>query len=381
MKPSKHSSIEEIPEPTRIAKSIGLVYVSDAWPGITRKKSGKGYSYADVDGKTIRVAAELQRFRALVIPPAWTNVWICVHENGHIQATGRDARGRKQYRYHEIWRALRDKTKFHRMLAFGEALPRIREQTDAALSLRGLPKEKVIAAVLQLLDKTHIRVGDEEYARTNQSFGLTTMRDEHVEIAGTRLHFEFRGKSAQMHALDLKDPRLAKIVKRCQELPGEELFQYLDEAGQQQKIGSGDVNDMLRAITGQEFTAKDFRTWAGTAEAILALREIGGFTSETAAKKNITQAIKATAARLGNKPATCRKYYVHPAILEAYAEGTLLDTVEKHFKALPSSSPHELRPEENAVMELLKIHAEQEAAQEKKPRRSRSKAHLRQVVG
>ena len=251
-------------DPIEAAESAGLRYVSDVMPGIRRKRAGKGFSYVAPDGKTIRDPRSLRRIRALAIPPAYTDVWICSDPSGHIQATGRDARGRKQYRYHPRWREVRDETKFGRMLAFSEVLPAVRAKVDSDLARPGLPREKVLAAVVRLLECTGIRVGNDEYAKANRSFGLTTLRDQHVEVSGSTLRFQFRGKSGKSHDVELSDRRLARIVQRCQALPGEDLFQYVDDEGNRQTIGSGDVNDYLRQASGQDFTAKDFRTWAGT---------------------------------------------------------------------------------------------------------------------
>ncbi|HEY9641362.1 MAG TPA: hypothetical protein V6C57_12825, partial [Coleofasciculaceae cyanobacterium] len=315
-------------DPIETARAVGLRYVLDNCPGIQRqvmrKRGGKfSFIYIGVDGQPIQDPEEIRRIDSLAIPPAYKNVWICPLSNGHLQATGQDAKGRKQYRYHPLWRSVRDQTKFTRMLVFSQALPTIRQRLEQDLSRPGLPKEKVLAAIIRLMELTRIRVGNEEYARTNQSYGLTTMHEEHVDVTGSKIRFQFRGKSGVDHDIQLTDRRLAKIVKRCQEIPGQDLFQYLDEAGQHQTLGSADVNDYLKEISGEDFTAKDFRTWAGTVLAASQLVEIGACTSETAAKKNITQAIKTVAAHLGNRPATCRKYYVHPAILEAYQDASL----------------------------------------------------------
>jgi DNA topoisomerase I len=348
--------IVDVSDPILTAKAIGLRYVSDTERGFQRKRAGKHFSYLGLDGKPIRDREHLKRIKSLAIPPAWSCVWICTLANGHIQATGRDAKGRKQYRYHPLWGELSSQTKFQRTIAFGEALPRIREMTQRALNRRGLPREKVLAAVIQLLDKTYIRIGNEEYVRANQSYGLTTLREEHVDVSGGSLRFQFRGKSGQMHAIDVQDRRLARVVKRCQDLPGEELFRYVDHDGQAQKIGSADVNDYLREITGQDFTAKHFRTWAGTVEASLALRELGEAATKTAAKRSICQAIRMAAQRLGNKPATCRKYYVHPAILEAYTDGVVLGAIEQQQSYPHEVSAYGLRPEEQAVLQLLKTY-------------------------
>ncbi len=342
-----------ISDPVEAAKSAGLRYVNDDISGISRKRQGKkGFVYIDPKGEPIRDSEEIERINGLGVPPAYKNVWICPLPNGHLQATGRDAKGRKQYRYHVLWRAVRDQTKFTRMLVFSQSLPAIRERLDRDLSLRGLPKEKVLAAVLRIMELTRIRVGNEEYARSNDSYGLTTLQDDHAEIKGAKISFSFRGKSGVEHEIQVVDKQLAKIVKRCQDIPGQELFQYEDENGNPQDITSGDVNDYLREITGQDFTAKDFRTWAGTVLAASELAEIGSFTSQTAAKKNIVQALKAVASHLGNRPATCRKYYVHPAILEAYLDETLHEIVQKHAEIMAESA-HALRPEELAVVAIL----------------------------
>lgn len=340
-------------DPVESAQAAGLRYVSDASPGIQRKRAGKGFSYVDLNGKPIRDRDKLQRLKGLGIPPAYTDVWICPNSNGHLQATGRDAKGRKQYRYHPRWREVRDETKYTRMLAFGEALPLIRERTQRDLGLSGLPREKVLATVVRLLETTLIRVGNEEYAKENRSFGLTTMRDRHVDISGSTIQFQFRGKSGKQHTVDLQDRRLAKVVKRCQDVPGYELFQYLDEKGQRQTIDSDDVNEYLREIAGQDFTAKDFRTWAGTVFATLALQEFEAFDSQAQAKKNVVRAIETVAERLGNTPSICRKCYVHPEVINAYLDGSLIHTLKQRTEQEIVESLHELRPEEAAVMAFL----------------------------
>jgi DNA topoisomerase I len=341
-----------VSDPVEAAKAAGLRYVTDDGPGIQRQRRGKSFTYIDVDGNRIRNPEEIQRINALAIPPAYRDVWICPLPNGHLQATGRDAKGRKQYRYHPLWRTVRDQTKFTRLIIFSQALPTIRQRLAQDLSLRGLPKQKVLAAIVQLMELTRIRVGNEEYARTNQSYGLTTLQDEHVDISGATIRFRFRGKSGVEHDLKLSDRRLAKIIKQCQDIPGQDLFQYQDEDGSYQTIGSADVNDYLREITGEDFTAKDFRTWAGTVLAASHLVEIGSFTSQTAAKKNITQAIKSVAVHLGNRPATCRKYYVHPAILDCYLDETLHQIMEVHLQT-NIQEMYGLRPEELAVVAVL----------------------------
>ena len=320
-------------------------------PGIRRKKAGKGFTYVAQDGKTIRDEAELARIRSLAIPPAYTDVWICPSPNGHIQATGRDARGRKQYRYHAKWREVRDETKFGRMLAFSEVLPRIRERVERDLSRAGLPREKVLATVVRLLECTRIRVGNDEYARANRSFGLTTLQDRHVEVSGSNLRFEFRGKSGKMHEVAVSDRRLARIVQRCQALPGEDLFQYVDEEEVRQTIGSGDVNDYIKEISGEEFTAKDFRTWAGTLLAVAALTEAGTWSSQKQAKSNVLRAIDRVAEQLNNTRAVCRKYYVHPAVFETYLAGTMPKILQSGTK---SAAKADLNAEEAAVVRLLR---------------------------
>jgi DNA topoisomerase I len=341
---------EVVSDPVESAQAAGLRYVSDTIPGIRRKKAGKGFTYAGQDGKTLRDPKELARIQSLAIPPAYTDVWICPSPHGHIQATGRDARGRKQYRYHPKWREVRDETKYGRMLAFSEVLPRIRERVDKDLSRSGLPREKVLATVVRLLECTRIRVGNDEYTRANRSFGLTTLQDRHVEISGSSLRFEFRGKSGKTHQVSLNDRRLARIVQRCQALPGEDLFQYLDDDGVRQTVGSGDINDYIRDISGQEFTAKDFRTWAGTILAVAALTEVGAWASQRQAKSNVLHAIDRVAEQLNNTRAVCRKYYVHPAVFESYLAGTMLETLRNGTK---KAAKENLSSEEAAVVRLL----------------------------
>ncbi len=315
--------------PDATARAAGLRYVCDErTPGIRRIGSRHRVRYVDAHGRTVADAAQLARIKALVIPPAWTHVWICADPNGHLQATGRDARGRKQYRYHPRWRRVRDEVKYGRLLAFAAALPRIRRRTAADLRRPGLPREKVLAAVVQLLEKTLIRIGNDEYAKENGSFGLTTMRDRHARINGATLRFEFRGKSGIQHAVDLQDSRLARIVKACRDLPGYELFQYVDRHGRRQVIDSADVNAYLREISGEDFTAKDFRTWAGTVLAAGALAAAGRCTSAAQVKRNIVKAVDAVARRLGNTKAVCRKSYIHPAILDAYQAGATIAATE-----------------------------------------------------
>ena len=305
------------------AREAGLRYGSDQMPGIRRVRRGRGFTYARPNGAPIRDEASLARIGKLAIPPAWTDVWICSTPEGHVQATGRDARGRKQYRYHRLWRARRDEVKFDRLIAFAEALPRIRRRTNRDLARSGLPREKVLAAVVRLLELTLIRVGNQEYARLNRSFGLTTMRDRHAQATTTGVRFRFRGKSGHLHEVGIQDRRLARVVRRCQELPGQDLFQYVDEDGEVNDIRSDDVNDYLRAAARSDITAKDFRTWAGTVSAYRALRGEEAPATTTAAKKTIVRAMRETAERLGNTPAVARQAYVHPAVIDAYTNGAV----------------------------------------------------------
>lgn len=354
---------DPIADPEEVAAAAGLRYANDQGPGIGRKRAGRGWSFAGLDGKPIRDRAEIARIKSLGIPPAYTDVWINPDPLGHIQAIGRDAKGRKQYRYHPRWREIRDETKYGRMLAFGEALPAIRARVDADLRRPGLPREKVLATVVRLLETTLIRVGNEEYARTNESYGLTTMHDEHVEVDGTTLHFAFRGKSGKEWTLDVRDRQLAKIVKRSQSLPAQELFQYVDKAGETVDIGSTDVNDYLRQIAGDEFTAKDFRTWAGTVIAARALQEFEQVDSETQKKQNVVQAIEAVAERLGNTRAVSRKSYVHPAVIDAYLDGSLAHTLRQRIDVELAEGLHNLQPEEAAVLAFLRARLVREETQ------------------
>jgi DNA topoisomerase-1 len=340
-------------DPREAARNAGLRYSSDAQPGLSRRRAGRGFAYLDSDGAPVRDPEVKARIKALAIPPAWTDVWICRWPNGHIQATGRDARGRKQSRYHARWHEARHESKFDRMVSFAGALPAIRERTDADLARPGLPREKVLAAVVRLLEMTLIRVGNDEYARLNNSFGLTTLRNRHARIEGRRVRFRFRGKGGQQHEVGLRDRRLATVIRRCQELPGQELFQYVDEEGTVRDVASDDVNDYLREIAGADFSAKDFRTWAGTVLAYRALVALEPADSATDARRNVVAAIRVTAGRLGNTPAVARKSYVHPAVLEAYMDGrvggALVEAAEEQ-----SEPPHEATPEEeDAVVDLL----------------------------
>jgi DNA topoisomerase-1 len=301
-----------------------LHYVDDTQPGIRRKLQRGKFSYFDVQGQRIRDPEEIKRINALAVPPAYTDVWICADPLGHLQATGRDARGRKQYRYHPRWREVRDADKYSRLLEFGMALPKLRKQLETLLASPGFSRDKVMATVITLLDTTLIRVGNTQYARDNRSYGLTTLRSKHVEINGSAILFQFRGKSGIEHQVTINDPRLARIIKRCLELPGQNLFQYLDENGQRHSVSSCDVNAYLKTLTGTEFTAKDYRTWAGSAQALAVLRKLH-WQPESDARKHIVEMVKDVARQLGNTPAVCRKCYIHPALLEGFVLGALAD--------------------------------------------------------
>lgn len=338
-------------EPTESAQLAGLRYVKADSLLIARKTVGRGFSYLDANGDRITDSAELKRLKALTIPPALTDVWMCHLHNGHLQATGRDAKGRKQYFYHPQWRKIRSRHKFGRMLLFGASLPLIRETTQKHLRQRKLTREKVLATIVQLLETTLIRIGNTQYAQKNRSYGLTTLRDRHVEIKGSKVQFEFRGKSGVDHEIELSDRRLATAIKQCREIPGYEIFKYYDESGERHFIDSADVNEYLQSITNRDFTAKDFRTWAGTLLAAIELDELGAFDSETQAKKNVAQAIKNVARQLGNRPATCRKYYVHPSVIEAYHQNWLSDLMKE---AAPKKSDFNgLNPEEMAIIKII----------------------------
>jgi len=336
------------------ARAAGLRYSTDARPGMTRQRRGRGFSYRRPDGDLVHDPAVRARIRALAIPPAWTDVWICPDPAGHLQATGRDARGRKQYRYHERWRSERDDAKFERLIDFARVLPHVRDRCDADLATPGLSREKVLAAVVRLLEMTLIRVGNDEYARLNRSFGLTTLKNRHATVTGIRVRFRFRGKSGRQYEVGIRDRRLAAVVRRCQDLPGQELFQWVDEDGEPHDVGSDDVNDYLREISGIDITAKDFRTWAGTVLAYRALRALARGTDDRSSRKNVVEAVRSTSDRLGNTPAVARRSYVHPAILEAYMDGSiggaLLEAAED--QADPPPVPDER--EERQVLALLR---------------------------
>jgi DNA topoisomerase-1 len=328
------------------AEKAGLEYVNDEEPGIRRQKHGKGFVYLDSDGRKVRDPYAMARIRSLAIPPAWTDVWICASESGHLQATGRDVKGRKQYRYHIDFIAIRDSAKYERLVEFAKSLPALRAAIATQMTLPGLPREKVLATIVYLLDSTLIRIGNDAYARDNESYGITTLRDSHVRINGGELRFHFKGKSGKTWRLTMRDRRIAKIVRSCQDLPGQHLFQYLDDKGDVQRVTSTDVNEFLRALTGRDVTAKDFRTWAGTVLTANLLEQIGKPNSATAAKRQIRAALQEVAARLGNTVAICRKCYVHPSVLEAYAEGEL------RLRRIAAKDAA-LRPEEAATLRFL----------------------------
>jgi DNA topoisomerase I len=342
-------------DPVEAAEAAGLYYVMDGEPGYTRLIEGDGFVYLDLKRQPINNPKKLARLNALVIPPAWTDVWICSRANGHIQATGRDKKGRKQYRYHADWNAIRSLTKFGRLAAFGEALPAIRASVDADLRGAKLSHARVVALVVRLLERTLIRVGNQEYARQNNSYGLTTLLDDHITVEGSRMTIEFVGKRGKQFEVDVRDRRLSKLVKRCQELPGQNLFQYVDENGDCcQSITSGDVNTYLRQVTGQDFTAKDFRTWGGTTLAAMELYQRGPAETEKQAEKQIVQVVKIVAEALGNTPAICRGYYIHPVILDTYRDGSLFELMGTGFQQAHEPDETSLTIDEQAVLHLLR---------------------------
>jgi DNA topoisomerase-1 len=349
------------------AVAAGLRYVSDSMPGIRRHRHGRGFTYVGPDGDVIRGRDALKRFKALVIPPAWTDVWICPHEDGHLQVTARDARGRKQYRYHPRFRQHRDGTKFERMFEMSDVLWKIRERVESDIELPGLARDKIMATVVWLLETTLIRVGSDEYRKSNKSFGLTTLRRRHVAVVGSEMRFEFRGKSGVQHAVSVADKRIARIVQRCQELRGEELFKYIDDEGKRQTVDAEDVNAYLQEITGREITAKDFRTWAGTMLVAETLRAIGPAATKREAEKNIVAAVDVTAKRLGNTRSVCRKYYIHPALIEAYLEGSVLEPLpERKWNARKTRGPV-LRQHELDVLAFLKARLKSKAQKGSSP--------------
>ena len=356
MKPSPKSvpAICDMNDHACFAAMEGLHYVTGKEPGYTRKRKDRKFEYFDTNGQRISDEKELQRIRKLAIPPAYTRVWISPYSNSHIQATGHDARGRKQYRYHADWRNVRDASKFQHILRFGEALPTIRKAANGHLRKTGLPREKVLAAIVTLLDKTMIRIGNTEYAKSNKSYGLTTLHEKHVDIHGADIHFRFVGKSGKEWNLHISDRRVARTLAQCEEIPGQLLFKYLDESGAKHKVTSGDVNDYLKEITGHNFTAKDFRTWSGTVLAAIALQEYAHYDSEAEAKRNIVNAIERVAKKLGNTPAISRKCYIHPEIITAYMDGTLIQQITKEIDDTLKQRYDTLTDEEILVLAFLK---------------------------
>ncbi|MGE5429975.1 MAG: DNA topoisomerase IB [Syntrophomonadaceae bacterium] len=340
-------------EPGEVAEAAGLRYVSDEDPGFSRKEQAKSFIYLDKNGNKLTEARHINRIEALVIPPAWTDVWICPYSNGHIQATGRDQKGRKQYIYHADWEAIRNTNKFNLMIRFGETLPLIRQRVEEDLRKRTLSREKVIAILVRLLEETLIRIGNHEYAKQNDSYGLTTLRNKHMEVEGSKVKFIFKGKSGKQWEVDIENKRLAKLIRQCQELPGQHLFQYLDEEGNRQTVDSADVNNYLKEIIEQDFTAKDFRTWGGTVRAAKELYDLGPAEAEKDKQKNVVQAIKKVSAALNNTPSVCRKYYIHPEIISAYMDNSLFENMEKASKSRDNSQ-FGLNTEETAVLNILK---------------------------
>ena len=347
------ADVQTIVDPKDAAESAGLRYVSDTRPGVRRRKSGKG-TYTRADGCRLTEANVLSRIKSLAIPPAWTDVWICPFADGHIQATGRDAKGRKQYRYHVLFREVRESTKYEHVVVFAEALPALRAKVGEHMGLRGFPREKVLATVVHLLETTLIRVGNDDYAKQNNSYGLTTLKTRHVAVDGNEVRFRFTGKSGKQWSLRVRDRRIAKIIRACQELPGQELLQYLDDEGKPQDVTSSDVNTYLKEITGKDITAKDFRTWAGTVLAAMALNEVKSFDSAAQAKRNLRAAIENVAARLGNTPTICRKCYVHPEVLTSYLDGNLVLEIKSVVESELREDLDRLKPEEAAVLAMLR---------------------------
>jgi DNA topoisomerase I len=354
---------EAIVDPRGAAEIAGLRYVSDDRPGIRRKQARRSFIYAQASGSKLTEPYALKRIKALAIPPAWTDVWICPSADGHIQATGRDAKGRKQYRYHARFREVRESTKYEHVVAFAHALPAIRERVRADMGLRGLPRAKVLATVVHLLETTLIRVGNDDYAKQNNSYGLTTLKNRHVAVQGDEVRFRFTGKSGKQWLLRVRDRRVSKVIKACQELPGQELIQYLDEGGDCQKVTSNDVNNYLKEITGADITAKDFRTWAGTVLAAMALSELETFDSAAQAKRNLRNAIEKVSARLGNTPTICRKCYIHPEVLNSYMDGDLVLQIKARAESELRNDVGALKPEEAAVLAMLRGRLAKEAGQ------------------
>jgi DNA topoisomerase-1 len=365
-------TVETIVDPRDAADSAGLRYVADARPGIRRKKAGTGFSYTRADGSKLTEKDVLKRIKTLAIPPAWTEVWICPFADGHVQATGRDAKGRKQYRYHPRFREVRESTKYEHVVAFADALPAIREKVQEHMGLHGLPREKVLATVVHLLETTLIRIGNDDYAKQNNSYGLTTLKNRHVSVDGNEVRFRFTGKSGKQWSLRVRDRRIAKIIRACQDLPGQELLQYVDEADSSQDVTSSDVNDYLKEITGKDITAKDFRTWAGTVLAAMALNELESFDSAAQAKRNLRAAIEKVAGKLGNTPTICRKCYVHPEVLNSYIAGKLVLELKEEAESELRGDVQSFKPEEAAVLALLRTRLAKEAERSAKKQRAKA---------
>jgi DNA topoisomerase-1 len=340
-------------DPKKSARAVDLRYVKDSEPGITRIKKGKGFAYL-VNGKPLKNKSEIERIRKLVLPPAWTKVWICTYPNGHLQATGFDVLGRKQYKYHPLWQTLRNETKFHRLVEFGKALPAMRTRVEKDICSKELNQRKVLATLVSLMERTFIRIGNESYEKLYGSYGLTTMKDAHVNINGTELNFSFKGKKGVYHKIALKSKRLAKIVQACRDIPGKELFQYYDAEGKRQTVDSGIVNDYIREIAGQEFTAKDFRTWAGSLAILQSFRMIGKATSKSQLKKNVVLALDEVSKKLGNTRAICKKYYVHPQLVRLYEEESLDKYLAELDQLENCDSTTDLTNDEKVLMKILK---------------------------
>jgi len=337
---------------SKTAKAISLVHVSDNEPGIIRKKEEEEFHYFR-RGKEVKNKKVLQRIKSLVIPPAWQNVWICALENGHLQATGIDLKGRKQYRYHPAWIALKNQSKYHRMIEFAHALPQIRAGIDKGLAMHGLPREKVLAAVVSLMDHTHIRIGNSHYEKLYGSFGLTTLKNKHTDVKGNKIRFSFKGKKGVFHDISLRNSKLARIIQRCMEIPGKELFQYYDEEGKRKAIDSGMVNDYVKEISGEDFTSKDFRTWAGTVNAFIALKESGWANTLTEQKKIVVEALDKVAGSLGNTRAVCKKYYVHPLIISLYENGSLQEYFDRLDEVKEDGNSTTFSKEEKITLSIL----------------------------
>jgi DNA topoisomerase-1 len=351
LKPSKIVKIMK--DPVASAKAVHLIYTSDAeTAGITRKKTGKKYSYYR-DGEKIKDKEEITRINKLVIPPAWENVWICALDNGHLQATGIDVKKRKQYRYHPLWSALRNHTKFYRMLQFGYALPNIRLQVEKDLALRNFEKRKILALIVSLMQKTNIRIGNNAYEKLYGSFGLTTLKGKHVKVQGQKITFHFKGKKGVMHDIDLKSRRLSKMIQKCKDIPGRELFQYIDDEGNRHTVDSGMVNEYIKEISGEDFTAKDFRTWSGTVSALIAFKEIGYAETHTDYKKKVKEALEMVASHLGNTSTVCRKYYVHPLVINLYENNTIKKYLDELEQIEENDGKADLTHEEKLVLKIL----------------------------